>query len=360
MKPLPANISLFYMLKTSVPSTNYTFNSTSDYEDPVVNFLFAITSKTAAEYALIAIYIVLFVTIGLPIIGSLLFLILNHVAAWSIFKLYCLKYKLQHGKPGIDEDAARKTIWKWWYWVSKIWFGYELIGLEVLPPDEPVIFIVLHGATPAAIGSGNAIIAKYRQQHPYAIIDKGHANHPITRDYFKMFNWGAYSREECVKILQDGNDIAIMPGGNLELRYSDSNYNIVWGNRKGFAHVAKEAKVASTAIVPIFCINLNEAFWTPYIIQKFAQSRVAPKGFAFAWGGLPVKLTSIVGKPITYDESKTAEDIFNETLSALKELIALNQRIPGNKFCALLDRFRKIKPKTNYPNILNKVANISA
>lgn len=52
-------------------------------------------------------------------------------------------------------------------------------------------------------------------------------------------------KEECVSALKKGCLLAIAPGGVREALFSDETYNIIWGNRKGFAQVAIDAKVVS-------------------------------------------------------------------------------------------------------------------
>lgn len=52
-------------------------------------------------------------------------------------------------------------------------------------------------------------------------------------------------KEECVNALKKGSLIAIAPGGVREALFSDEMYTIIWGNRKGFAQVAIDAKVVS-------------------------------------------------------------------------------------------------------------------
>lgn len=52
-------------------------------------------------------------------------------------------------------------------------------------------------------------------------------------------------KEECVSALKKGYLIAIAPGGVREALFSDEMYTIIWGNRKGFAQVAIDAKVVS-------------------------------------------------------------------------------------------------------------------
>lgn len=52
-------------------------------------------------------------------------------------------------------------------------------------------------------------------------------------------------KEVCVSALKKGYLLAISPGGVREALFSDETYAIMWGNRKGFAQVAIDAKVVS-------------------------------------------------------------------------------------------------------------------
>lgn len=51
--------------------------------------------------------------------------------------------------------------------------------------------------------------------------------------------------QSCSNILKEGNILAIAPGGVYEAQFGNSNYQILWKNRVGFAKVALEAKVVS-------------------------------------------------------------------------------------------------------------------
>uniref|UniRef100_T1IJH2 Phospholipid/glycerol acyltransferase domain-containing protein n=1 Tax=Strigamia maritima TaxID=126957 RepID=T1IJH2_STRMM len=274
-------------------SPNFTSNTTSEYEDPVVLFISAITSATALNYALTGLCVILFILFVLPLIGITLFSIINYGIVLAIHLVFRLKYRLKHGKSGIDADKARQVILNWWYWVSKIWFGFEVIGIENIPVDDPGIMVCPHAKTPAHIPPLRAILSPYRCRNYHLVIDKNHGNNPIFRDFSQTFNMAGWTREECVKILQEGSDLVTLPGGSQELLHSDSNYEIDWSNRKGYARVAKEAKVF---IVPMFCLNLQEAFWTPFFLKPFVSGRFSSKKFPifFAWGGLPVKLVLVI------------------------------------------------------------------
>uniref|UniRef100_T1IVQ9 Phospholipid/glycerol acyltransferase domain-containing protein n=1 Tax=Strigamia maritima TaxID=126957 RepID=T1IVQ9_STRMM len=277
-------------------SPNFTLNTTSKYEDPVVLIISAITSATALNYALTGLCVILFILFVLPLIGITLFATINYGIALVIYLVFCLKYRLKHGKRGVDANKARQVILNWWYWVARIWFGFEVIGRENIPVDDPGIMTCPHGKAPVHIPPLGVILFPYRCRNYHLVIDRNHANTPFVGDFFQLLNSGGWTREECVKILQEGSDLVTLPGGSQELLHSDSNYEIDWSNRKGYARVAKEAKAF---IVPTFCVNLQEAFWTPFFLKPFVSGRFSSKKFPiyFAWGGLPVKLVTVIGKP---------------------------------------------------------------
>jgi hypothetical protein len=46
-----------------------------------------------------------------------------------------------------------------------------------------------------------------------------------------------------VELFNNNHLVVILPGGLYESAFSDDNYKLMWGNRKGFAKVALKAKV---------------------------------------------------------------------------------------------------------------------
>lgn len=91
--------------------------------------------------------------------------------------------------------------------------------------------------------------------------------------------------------------------------FGDHNYQLVWAGRQGFAHVAREAQVP---IIPVFTQNSREAFRPlplPFrnffrkIYDRFKIPMFIP------YGGLPVKLTTIVGEPIHFPPEMSASEI---------------------------------------------------
>lgn len=94
----------------------------------------------------------------------------------------------------------------------------------------------------------------------------------------------------------------------MTAQFGDERYRLLWGQRVGFAKVAIEAKVP---IIPVFTQNIREAFRSIRFGQNFFRKiyerikiPVVP-----IYGGFPVKLRTIVGKPIEFDASLSAEQV---------------------------------------------------
>lgn len=51
--------------------------------------------------------------------------------------------------------------------------------------------------------------------------------------------------------LKNGQVVAVSPGGAREAYFSDETYKLIWGNRKGFAQLAIDAKVVSNTHVSV-------------------------------------------------------------------------------------------------------------
>ncbi|XP_030070366.1 DGAT1/2-independent enzyme synthesizing storage lipids isoform X2 [Microcaecilia unicolor] len=146
-------------------------------------------------------------------------------------------------------------------------------------------------------------------------------------------------KEECVKALRNGHLLGISPGGLREALFSDETYTIIWGSRKGFAQVAIDAEVP---IIPMFTQNIREAYRTLGVLRVFrwlyekCRLPLVP-----TYGGFPVKFRTYLGDPIPYVPGITAAELAEKTKSAIQSLIDKHQRIPGNIFQALLERFHR-------------------
>ena len=83
-------------------------------------------------------------------------------------------------------------------------------------------------------------------------------------------------------------------------------------------------------IIPIFTENIREAFETASIGGQLMKALYGvTKGVITPWipvyGGLPVKLTTHVGDPITAREDETADQLKERVEEAMREMIDCHQ-----------------------------------
>lgn len=139
----------------------------------------------------------------------------------------------------------------------------------------------------------------------------------------------------CIQVLSDGNLLSISPGGVREAQFGNHYYNLIWAGRVGFAKVAKQAKVP---IIPVFTQNIREAFRTVQIFPNFFRYIYDTYKIPLmvVYGGFPVKLKTIIGKPIYFDSNASVQDI------AEKVCILYCHQIFEVFFARLLKNWKKL------------------
>ncbi|XP_053098749.1 transmembrane protein 68-like isoform X2 [Hemicordylus capensis] len=235
-------------------------------------------------------------------------------------------------------DGARHMVATLWTGHGRIWNGYEVHGMENIP-DGPALIIFYHGATPVDFFYllSNILIKKKRIIH--VVADHFVFSMPGFKLLLDVFDVLHGSQEECIKALKNGNLLAIAPGGVREALFSDENYTLIWGKRKGFAQVAIEAKVP---IIPMFTQNVREGIRSLgrlkifRILYEYLRLPIVP-----LYGNFPVKMRTYIGNPIPYDPNITAAELAEKAKTAVEFLIDKHQKIPGNVFRALMERFDK-------------------
>lgn len=140
---------------------------------------------------------------------------------------------------------------------------------------------------------------------------------------------------------RSGEYLGIAPGGAFESLFGDSNYPVLWGQRAGFAKVAIKA---NKPIIPVFTENIREntltlagrmsvgrSMWES--LYKSTKMPVVPM-----YGLFPVKLKTHIGAPIYPSPGVTPEDLSKQVVSAVEDLIAQHQQLPGTLTQALAAR----------------------
>ncbi|KAL7984300.1 hypothetical protein Chor_002870 [Crotalus horridus] len=214
--------------------------------------------------------------------------------------------------------------------------GYEVSGLENLP-KEPAILVYYHGPIPMDHYFLIHRIFRLTGKPFYSVMD-----HTVFRlpglNMCRLFNYAVHpTREKSVNILKQGHQLMVAPGGLREQNYGNNRYKMIWGNRKGFAHIAIDAKVP---IIPIFTQNIREGYVTYGNIRPMRWLYERTRWLPFPlYGMFPVKLISHIGKPIPYDPDITPEKLAEKTQRAMEALRDKHQKIPGSILQAIRQRF---------------------
>lgn len=277
----------------------------------------------------------LLITFLLPLVIALL-LYLTALMLY-IYKLHRVRLRNAYGTAW--RDAALHMAAAAWDAHGWIWHGYEIVGLENIPQDKPVLFIYYHGAIPVDVYYFVSKVFLYNSKLIRLVAD---------RFLFKIPGWSIFADvlkiipgtiQSCSTILKEGNMLAISPGGVYEAQFGDSYYELMWKKRMGFAKVALDSKVD---IVPFFTKNLRESFrtvnWGRRIWLKIYAKTKLP--LVPIYGGFPVKLVTYIGKPIPYDGNLTPDELQIKVADSLRDLIEKHQKVPGNITRALMERIR--------------------
>lgn len=234
-------------------------------------------------------------------------------------------------------DKAYYYFTNIWLSYGRFWYGYEVIGADNIPSQGPALIIFYHGTIPVDWYFLFSAHFQLKKRLIHAVGDKFLFKIPGWRALLEAAKVCTGSIESCSEILKNGNLLAIAPGGVREAQFSDETYPLIWGKRKGFAQVAIDGKAP---IIPVFTQNIREAFRPIAIGKSFFRKIYEKTRFPLVpiYGGLPVKLRTIIGKPIPYEKNLTAEELAYKTKCAIRELIHHHQNLPGSIIKALFER----------------------
>ncbi|KAK2584421.1 hypothetical protein KPH14_006802 [Odynerus spinipes] len=284
----------------------------------------------------------LLVTFLLPLI--IVFLLYLTAVILYIYKLHRTRLQNVYGTDW--KSAARYVVAAVWDAHGWIWHGYEIVGLENVPQNEPVLYIFYHGALPIDIYYFLAKMFLFTSKLINTVADRFLFKIPGFSIMSDVLSIIPGTVQTCSAILKEGNSLAILPGGVYEAQFGDAYYQLLWKKRIGFAKVALDAKVC---IIPVFTRNIRESFRAVtlgrrLLLHIYAATRlpVVP-----IYGGFPVKLITYLGKPIPYDSSLTPEQLQKKVVAALENLIKEHQRIPGSITRALFERIIPPKEKVH-------------
>lgn len=235
----------------------------------------------------------------------------------------------------IKARAAIALLWECHGW---IWHGYEVVGLDNIPPG-PALIVYYHGVIPIDYYYLSSRYLIHKKRLMWTIAADFLFKVPGLKLLMEVVQATPGTVEQIADLLRSGEIVSVAPGGIREAQFSNEYYELVWNGHLGFA---KAACLGKAPIVPVFTQNIREAFRTSPFFRGLFRSIYEKTKLPLLpiYGGFPVKLVTYVGKPIPYDESATPEEVAKQTADAIKELILKHQRLPGTIFDAILERFR--------------------
>lgn len=179
----------------------------------------------------------------------------------------------------------------------------------------------------------------HTEQRPiFTIVDRIMKSIPNGRNFLEFSNCIPGDFKVCEDILLKGGFLIVAPGGVFEALNSDSNYTILWKDRIGFSKLILKT---NAKVLPVFTKN-SRAAWM--ILKRFSSlwkffHKITGIPVSLIYGGLPVKLTAIVGNPINISDCNSAMEVRDKVHKELEGLIHRNQRKPGRILSALIERF---------------------
>jgi len=180
--------------------------------------------------------------------------------------------------------------------------------MENIPETGPGLLIYYHAAMPLDFYYVYSKTLLYKNRKMKIIADKFLFKIPGLNSALEAFEVTPGTTDKCIQLLQEGNILSISPGGVREALFSDHNYEVIWGNRTGFAKAAIGAKCC---IIPMFTQNCREAMRVVPFFKKFFRVIYEKTRLPLVpiYGLFPVKMRTFIGKPIEYDQSLTPEQL---------------------------------------------------
>jgi len=281
--------------------------------------------------------------------GPWLFLLLAYLCTALIsFSKYLSQRLHKPEAPAINRALA--LIANTWSAYTKFYHDQTFQGLENIPKDSAALLIWYHGPVPVDYFGLVAKLYARDGRMVNTIVDRCLTALPGYQNVEKYLKASAGGKGYCVDLLENGELLAVAPGGSREALF-DESYSADWGDRTGFAKVAL---LTGAPIIPIFTENIREAYCTMstgrkiwrYIYNK-TKLPIIP-----IYGGFPVKLTTHIGTPIRVTQDETAHQLKERVEGAIAEMISTYQRPEPSIKEAVMDRMAPLLETWTDPEML--------
>lgn len=281
--------------------------------------------------------------------GPWLFLLLAYLCTALIsFSKYLSQRLNKPEAPAINRALA--LIANTWSAYTRLYHDQTFQGLENIPKDSAALLIWYHGPVPVDYFGLVARIYARDGRMVNTIVDRCLTALPGYENVEKYLKASAGGKGYCVDLLENGELLAVAPGGSREALF-DESYSSDWGDRTGFAKVAL---LTGAPIIPIFTENIREAYCTMSTGRKiwryiFNQTKLP---IIPIYGGFPVKLTTHIGTPIRVTQDETAHHLKERVQGAIAEMISTHQRSEPSIKEAVMDRMTPLLETWTDPEMM--------
>jgi len=132
-------------------------------------------------------------------------------------------------------------------------------GEENIPADRPLLFVGNH--TLGGIVDVPQLFFRLQREHGIVVRSLGEKAHwkvPAWRTLIERFGAVDGNRENAAALFEAGECVLVFPGGAREaFKRADQRYQLLWGERVGFARLALRHGVT---IVPFAAVGADDVF----------------------------------------------------------------------------------------------------
>jgi 1-acyl-sn-glycerol-3-phosphate acyltransferase len=203
-------------------------------------------------------------------------------------------------------------------WTLRGWLGlfgaarsyhrYEVIGIERLIRQDPVLIVGYHGR-PSALDLCMLTVSLHERLGylPHGIVHGALSKTPLLGEAFARLGFVTGDGPEVAAAVARGEHVLVQPGGTREgYRSFRRRYEVDWGERTGYLRLAIKHRLP---IVPVGGSGMDDAFFGFNDGYALGKKLGMPAGVPL-WLGLgatgvwplslpfPVKMTQRVGEPI--------------------------------------------------------------
>jgi 1-acyl-sn-glycerol-3-phosphate acyltransferase len=226
---------------------------------------------------------------------------------------------LEDSRPELPEPderfiGAQQPVWNF---ILDHYFRMEVRGWHRLP-EPPCLVVGIHAGGILPIDA-YAFGFSWFREFGFDRIPRGTAhdfltNAPVIGDFLKKIGTIPASREGIAAALDQGEDVILYPGGDLDaMRPWRQRDEVVFGGRKGWIRMALEAQVPIVPVANVggsdtlMVLGGGEKIAKTLRLDKLLRAKTFPIGLGFPLGlapasipqiPLPAKLRSEILEPI--------------------------------------------------------------